>query len=110
MTSRQFFGCAANVSVVTVWHLLVRYGDAVRELDHGVGVILNTVERLGLASDTLAVFSSDNGAATYAKTAGNITVLDQLYLSSLVDLLSIYLLDTLCAVFDITICPMYLSI
>jgi len=53
---------------------VVRYGDAVRELDHAVGVILDTVRRLGLASDTLAVFSSDNGAATYAKTAGNIAV------------------------------------
>ena len=53
---------------------IIRYGDAVRELDHGVGIILETLRRLGLASDTLAVFSSDNGAATYAKTAGNATV------------------------------------
>jgi len=54
---------------------MIRYGDAVRELDHGVGVILDTVQRLGLASDTLAVFSSDNGAATFSKTKGNITPL-----------------------------------
>jgi len=59
---------------LTVLHLLVRYGDAVRELDYSVGIILEALRRLGLASDTLAVFSSDNGAATYAKTAGNITV------------------------------------
>ena len=55
-------------------HSLIRYGDAVRELDHAVGIILQAVRRLGLASDTLAVFSSDNGAATYAKTAGNTAV------------------------------------
>jgi len=53
---------------------MLRYGDAVRELDHGVGVILDAVRRLGLASDTLAVFSSDNGAATYSKTNGNIAL------------------------------------
>jgi len=55
--------------------LLIRYGDAVRELDHSVGAILDTVRRLGLASDTMAVFSSDNGAAAYEKTAGNIAAL-----------------------------------
>ena len=60
--------------LVTHLQSLIRYGDAVRELDHAVGVILDTVRRLDLASDTLAVFSSDNGAATYAKTAGNIAV------------------------------------
>jgi len=66
--------CVPHVLVnLAVLHSLIRYGDAVRELDHGVGVILDTVRRLGLASDTIAVFSSDNGAATYAKTAGNIT-------------------------------------
>ena len=60
--------------ILIVLHSLTRYGDAVRELDHGVGIILDTVRRLGLASDTLAVFSSDNGAATYAKSDGSITV------------------------------------
>ena len=46
------------------------YGDAVRELDSGVGQILKKLKDLGIANNTLAVFSSDNGAATYAKTAG----------------------------------------
>ena len=50
--------------------LCVRYGDAVRELDHGVGVILNLLTQLGVASDTLVIFSSDNGGATYAKELG----------------------------------------
>ncbi|GFO30087.1 N-acetylgalactosamine-6-sulfatase [Plakobranchus ocellatus] len=46
------------------------YGDAVRELDFGVGQILSTLKRLGIANNTLVFFSSDNGAATYAKTGG----------------------------------------
>ena len=50
--------------------LSVRYGDAVRELDYGVGVILKLLTDLGLASETLVIFSSDNGGATYAKEMG----------------------------------------
>ncbi|XP_046328967.2 N-acetylgalactosamine-6-sulfatase-like isoform X1 [Haliotis rufescens] len=46
------------------------YGDAVRELDFGVGVILNKLKQLNIDTNTLAVFSSDNGGATYAKTQG----------------------------------------
>ncbi|KAK7505807.1 hypothetical protein BaRGS_00003078 [Batillaria attramentaria] len=46
------------------------YGDAVRELDSGVGQILQKVKELGLANDTLVIFSSDNGGATYAKEMG----------------------------------------
>ncbi|CAI8014345.1 N-acetylgalactosamine-6-sulfatase [Geodia barretti] len=46
------------------------YGDAVRELDYGVGVILKLLTQLGVASDTLVIFSSDNGGATYAKEMG----------------------------------------
>ncbi|ESO98213.1 hypothetical protein LOTGIDRAFT_159001 [Lottia gigantea] len=47
-----------------------RYGDAVRELDYGVGIILNQLKSLGLDNNTLVIFSSDNGAATYAKQKG----------------------------------------
>lgn len=47
-----------------------RYGDALRELDYGAGVILKRLRDLGIASNTLVIFSSDNGAATYAKTEG----------------------------------------
>lgn len=47
-----------------------RYGDAVRELDYGVGKILQKLRDLGIDNNTLAVFSSDNGAATYAKESG----------------------------------------
>ena len=37
------------------------YGDAVEELDWGVGQILDTLDRLDLSAKTLVVFSSDNG-------------------------------------------------
>lgn len=47
-----------------------RYGDAVRELDWGVGQILQALQLAGVADNTLVIFSSDNGAATYAKTNG----------------------------------------
>lgn len=38
------------------------YGDAVQELDFEVGRILQKLEDLGLASNTLVIFGSDNGA------------------------------------------------
>jgi uncharacterized sulfatase len=37
------------------------YGDAVQELDWGVGQILDTLDQLGLADNTLVIFTSDNG-------------------------------------------------
>ena len=40
------------------------YGDVVQELDWSVGLILNTLHRLGLSENTLVIFSSDNGGYT----------------------------------------------
>jgi uncharacterized sulfatase len=37
------------------------YGDAVQELDWGVGQVLDTLDELGLDEKTLVIFSSDNG-------------------------------------------------
>jgi arylsulfatase A-like enzyme len=37
------------------------YGDAVQELDWGVGQVLDAVERAGLSGNTLVYFTSDNG-------------------------------------------------
>lgn len=37
------------------------YGDVVEEIDHHVGRILDRLTELGLAQDTLVVFTSDNG-------------------------------------------------
>jgi arylsulfatase A-like enzyme len=39
-----------------------KYGDAVQELDFEVGRILQKLDELGLASNTLVIFGSDNGA------------------------------------------------
>lgn len=51
------------------------YGDAVEELDWSVGKIREALERLGLAENTLVIFSSDNGpwkaiSATGSGSAG----------------------------------------
>lgn len=39
-----------------------RYGDAVEEIDWSTGEILDCLDRLGLAEDTLVIFTSDNGS------------------------------------------------
>ena len=38
------------------------YGDAVEELDWSTGEIVRTLERMGLANNTLVIWTSDNGA------------------------------------------------
>ena len=40
------------------------------ELDSGVGMILAKLKQLGIDKDTIVIFSSDNGGATYAKELG----------------------------------------
>jgi arylsulfatase A len=40
------------------------HGDFIHELDHIVGELLATLDRLGVADDTLVLFSSDNGPET----------------------------------------------
>ena len=50
--------------------LFYRYGDAVMEIDDGVGQILARLKHHGIQNNTFAFFSSDNGAATYAYTHG----------------------------------------
>ncbi len=37
------------------------YGDVVQELDWSVGQVRDTLERLGIADNTLVIFTSDNG-------------------------------------------------
>lgn len=37
------------------------YGDAIQELDHGVGRLMDSLEELGLDDDTIVVYTSDNG-------------------------------------------------
>ncbi|MBM3858932.1 MAG: arylsulfatase [Verrucomicrobia bacterium] len=40
------------------------YGDFIHELDRSVGGILDALDRLGFAKDTLVIFTSDNGGVT----------------------------------------------
>jgi arylsulfatase A-like enzyme len=47
-----------------------RYGDVVEEIDASVGDIRRAVERLGLAENTLIIFSSDNGPWLTMKEEG----------------------------------------
>jgi len=48
------------------------YGDVIQEIDASVGAILETIRRLGLARDTLVVFTSDNGPwLSYGNHAGS---------------------------------------
>lgn len=37
------------------------YGDAIQELDHGVGRLMDSLKALGLDDNTIVVYSSDNG-------------------------------------------------
>jgi arylsulfatase A len=46
------------------------YGDAVEELDWGVGEILRALDEHGLGDDTLVLFTSDNGAWYDGSTDG----------------------------------------
>ncbi|MFG0330295.1 MAG: sulfatase [Phycisphaerales bacterium] len=38
-----------------------RYGDVIMEIDWSVGEIMRVLDRLGVAEDTLVIFTSDNG-------------------------------------------------
>ncbi len=48
------------------------YGDVIQEIDASVGLILETLDRLGLENDTLVIFTSDNGPwLNYGNHAGS---------------------------------------
>ncbi len=48
------------------------YGDTVEEIDHSVGVVLDTLRDSGLAEKTLVIFTSDNGPwLTYNQQGGS---------------------------------------
>jgi arylsulfatase A-like enzyme len=46
------------------------YASMVLRLDRTAGVILDQIERLGIAEDTLVLFASDNGHAVYYREEG----------------------------------------
>lgn len=48
------------------------YGDATQEVDWSVGQVLGTLDRLGLAENTLVIYTSDNGPwMNYGNYAGS---------------------------------------
>ena len=67
---KPFYLQYANIETHTPWFVpkgfegrskAGAYGDAVEYLDVSVGIILNTLKRLGIENNTIVVFSSDNG-------------------------------------------------
>ena len=50
------------------------------ELDYGVGKILSKLSTLGIDQNTLVIFSSDNGAATYNKDHGQLLTIYVVFL------------------------------
>jgi arylsulfatase A len=41
------------------------YGDYIQQLDHCTGLVLDSLEKSGLAGDTIVIFTSDNGACLF---------------------------------------------
>jgi arylsulfatase A len=67
---KAFYLHLANIETHTPWLVPAQfhykskagvYGDAVQCMDWMVGEVMNTLDRLGLATNTLLVFTSDNG-------------------------------------------------
>ncbi|MBS2211789.1 sulfatase [Carboxylicivirga mesophila] len=67
---KPFYLQYANIETHTPWFVpkgfegrskAAAYGDAVEYLDTSVGIIMNTLKRLGIEDNTIIVFSSDNG-------------------------------------------------
>jgi len=67
---KPFYLQYANIETHTPWFVpkgfegrskAAAFGDAVEYLDTSVGIILNTLKRLGIEDNTIIVFSSDNG-------------------------------------------------
>ena len=50
------------------------YGAGMTELDDNVGVILKKLDDLGIANNTIVIFSSDNGAEAFSWPDGGTTV------------------------------------
>ncbi len=57
---RAYFKCE-DVPEETVLKLLIGYHCAIAELDERIGVLLDKVDRLGLAKDTVFCYTSDHG-------------------------------------------------
>ncbi|MHC4176645.1 MAG: sulfatase-like hydrolase/transferase [Planctomycetota bacterium] len=53
-------------------HRNVEYAAMTRDLDTGVGMVLDRIDRLGIAQNTYVFFMSDNGAAAPPRIAENL--------------------------------------
>ncbi|WP_437222850.1 sulfatase family protein [Planctomicrobium sp. SH661] len=51
------------------------YGDFIQQLDGSVGQILDTLDRLNLADDTLVIFTGDNGGIVHPNNKGASTAI-----------------------------------
>ncbi|MGB0838477.1 MAG: arylsulfatase [Flavobacteriaceae bacterium] len=49
------------------------YADGMTQHDHDIGVLLDELERLGIADNTIVVYSSDNGAEVFSYPDGGMT-------------------------------------
>ena len=48
------------------------YADGMAEHDHWVGKLLDTLDELGIADNTIVIYSTDNGSQTYTYPDGGI--------------------------------------
>jgi arylsulfatase A len=59
--SSAFVGTNASCESLDIEQACGAYADQVSELDHSVGAILDELDSLGVADNTVVVFTSDNG-------------------------------------------------
>jgi arylsulfatase len=50
------------------------YADGMQQHDHNVGQLLDTIDRLGIADNTIVMYSTDNGAETFTWPDGGTTM------------------------------------
>ena len=61
MVSKEFYGVTGNG----------RFADALLQIDTYVGELLDTIDELGIAHDTIFIFTSDNGPEFYPGNQGS---------------------------------------
>jgi len=67
-----------------------RYGDALMELDHSIGKIMEALKITKTENNTLVFFTSDNGAALVSKERGEL-LLHKIYQSFFCKLTKVFL-------------------
>ncbi|UCC99316.1 MAG: sulfatase-like hydrolase/transferase [Phycisphaerales bacterium] len=59
--AREYCRAKYGQSEREIWELIARYWGLVTQVDRSVGAILRTLEELGLAENTIVVYTSDHG-------------------------------------------------